>query len=338
MSLLNQQINAILREYDMTRTANKHIEDLRKQEVYLRVPRIEKIDESIASESVNWLTDSLENADADISVLQKKLDDLSCEKLRLLKEAGFAPDYLDPVYTCPECKDTGYVDNKKCTCFKHKIIKRLYNDSNMKNALPYENFGTFDLSFYSDSVPEGKRLSPLANIKKAVEKSKRFVDNFDKEFSNLLITGNTGVGKTFLCNCIAKELMERGFSVVYQTEYELFDNLKANVFSKENPEAGDRYECIRDCDLLIIDDLGVGFNNSLLNAEFFKVLNERILNRRSTLISTNLHFEDIKDNYSERVLSRIIGSYDFIEIYGDDIRKLKKISGGQSNGQATGNN
>ncbi|MBO7402445.1 MAG: ATP-binding protein [Lachnospiraceae bacterium] len=338
MSLMNQQIDVILREYDKIRTANNRIMDLRKQEVYLRVPKIKEIDEQIASESVNWLTASLDGAPSDIAVLKGKLAELSSLKDRLLKEAGFAKDYLDPVYTCPECKDTGFIDNQKCTCFRNKLIKHLYDGSNMKNAVPYENFGTFDFSFYSDIVPEGKTLSPLANIKKAVEKSKLFVHNFDKEFSNLLITGNTGVGKTFLCNCIAKALMESGHSVVYQTEYELFDSLKANVFSKDDPEAGSRYDCIAECDLLIIDDLGVGFNNSLLNAEFFKVLNERLLTRRSTLISTNLHLEDIKNNYSERVLSRIIGSYDFIEIYGDDIRKLKKISGGQSNGQAAGKN
>ena len=326
MSLNTQKIDAVLRDYDLTQAENKRKTDLRRSEVYSRVPEIKEIDDSIAEDSVNWLVSSLSDAEADISALQQRTASRVKRKEELLAGAGYPADYLDPVYTCSLCKDTGYIGNSRCSCFKKKIADILFAESNLKNAIPTENFSTFNFAYFSDTVPKNRQMSPRDNIKKAVEKARNFVHNFDSEFKNLLITGNTGTGKTFLCNCIAKELLDSGHSVVYQTEYELFDALVAHAFSSNDQEARYKYECIADCDLLVIDDMGTGFNNSLTSTEFFRILNERLLNHRSTLISTNLHFEDIQNNYSERVLSRIIGSFDFIELYGADIRKLKKIS------------
>ncbi len=326
MSLNNQKIDAVLRDYDLTQAANKRKTDLRRSEVYSRVPQIKEIDDHIAEDSVNWLASSLADAESDLTALHERVTSLVKRKEELLARAGYPADYLDPVYTCSICKDTGYVGNKRCSCFMKKLSDIMFSESNLKNAVPTENFSTFNYAYFSDTVPKDRQLSPRDNIKKAVEKARNFVHNFDSEFKNLLITGNTGTGKTFLCNCIAKELLDSGHSVVYQTEYELFDALVAHTFSGSDPVVGYKYECIAECDLLVIDDMGTGFNNSLTNTEFFRILNERLLNRRSTLISTNLHFEDIQNNYSERVLSRIIGSYDFIELYGADIRKLKKIS------------
>ena len=81
-----------------------------------------------------------------------------------------------------------------------------------------------------------------------------------------------------------------------------------------------------DCDLLIIDDLGTELNNSFITSQLYLCINERLLGRKSTIISTNLSFEQLQNNYSERIFSRITSSYTFLKIIGKDIRIQKKLS------------
>ena len=150
-------------------------------------------------------------------------------------------------------------------------------------------------------------------------------DNFRTEFSNILLYGDTGVGKTFLSHCIAKELIESSYSVIYFSASMLFDLLAKETFSKKEDAEADTHTHIYDCDLLIIDDLGSELSNAFTTSQLFTVLNERILRENSTIISTNLALEDIKAIYSERIFSRISSSYTMLRLTGDDIRIQKKL-------------
>ena len=150
-----------------------------------------------------------------------------------------------------------------------------------------------------------------------------FIDHFDDEFNNLYFYGDTGIGKTFLSNCIAKELLDRGYSVIYFTAFQLFDILGRDKFGR-NENASDAHQNIFGCDLLIIDDLGTELSNSFTSSQLFLCLNERILRRKSTIISTNLRMNQLADIYSERVLSRISSSYTVMNLFGADIRILKR--------------
>lgn len=280
---------------------------------------------SISILAVQYGKKLLNGSEKAVSSLKKELSILRSSKEGLLKSFGFPGNYLDPIYDCPNCHDTGYIDNKKCQCFKKAVIELLYTQSNLKAVLEKENFSTFSLDFYSENHidPKTKRSSRMI-IQDALFVCKDFTQTFDSDFRNLFIYGDTGIGKTFLSNCIAKELMDKAFSVIYFSAPELFGTFAKSTFNKD-AEAENMNHYIYDCDLLIIDDLGTELTNSFVVSQFFSCINERLLREKSTIISTNLGLDALRDIYSERVFSRITSSYAMLKLTGDDIRIKKKL-------------
>ena len=255
MALSNEQYDTIMREYSRRQADTRLTMADRRQTIYDRIPRIQKIDEETAALSVSSARRLLDGDDAALSRLKEQLARLSKERARLLVSAGFPEDYLDPVYFCPDCRDTGYVGNQKCHCFQKAIIDLLYTQSNLKNVIAKENFSTFSFAYYSENhVDPVTGRSSLETMQNAHRTALEFVDTFSDEFRNLFLYGDTGVGKTFLSNCIAKELIDRAFSVIYFTAYDFFDTLAKSKFEKDDT-AEMMSEHIFDCDLLIIDDL-----------------------------------------------------------------------------------
>lgn len=329
MQLKNFQVNKILREYDKRQLENRHILEERQKEVYKAIPELKEIDNAIVSNSIKSAKLSLMGNDSAYEELPDKNLDLSMRKIELLTSHGYPPNYLMPSYHCKDCKDTGYINKEKCHCFKQAIVDLLYSQSNIKEILTRENFSTFCYDFYPDNVKdEITKLTPLENIKKVVANCKAFIDNFDNSYENLLLYGNAGVGKTFLANCIAKDLLDRSHTVIYLTAFQFFDILEKNKFNKEEEkqEANEQFAYILDCDLLIIDDLGTELNNSFITSQLYLCINERHLRKKSTVISTNLSWDNLNTNYSERIFSRIASNYRLLKIYGDDIRIKKAFS------------
>ena len=324
MPLNNAQYDEIIREYDARQLRNQHVLEARIKDAYERIPKLKVIDDAIASCSVAQAKRLLDGDTAALDSLKAQIAAYRVEKEALLQEQGFPANYFDPVYTCPDCKDTGYIGRKRCHCFEQAAINLVYTQSNLKEILTKENFSTFSFDYYSDAdVNPATGLSSLATVKDAVAKCHDFIDHFGDNFSNLYIYGDTGIGKTFLSNCVAKELMDQGYSVIYFTAFQLFDILSKGVFKKDE-EAIAAHQNIFDCDLLIIDDLGTELTNSFTTSQLFLCLNERILRKKSTIISTNLGMNQLADIYSERVLSRISSNYTLIKLFGADIRILKR--------------
>lgn len=325
MALTNSQYDEIQRGYDDRQLHNKDILAARISELYQKIPELQQIEHSIAECSVNSARKFFDGDNDAIADLKQQITALRNRKADLLKSAGYPNDYLQPIYTCPDCKDTGYINGQHCHCFTQQAIDMIYTQSNIKDVLSSENFSTFSLDYYSDTeVNPSTGLTSLQTAQSAYTTCQDFVKNFNINFSNILFYGDTGTGKTFLSNCIAKELLDKGYSVIYFTAFQLFDILSKGIFDKDN-KAIDAHQNIFDCDLLIIDDLGTELVNSFTTSQLFLCLNERILRKKATIISTNLNLGQIADLYSERVLSRIAGYYSIIKMFGDDIRMKKRI-------------
>ena len=327
MALRNSQYDTILRTYYSRQLEHKHEKDKRVNEVYEHVPAIAEIDKSIASMSVSQAKKLLSGDTDALATLKSDIACMADKRAKLLRENGYPSDYLDMKYDCPDCKDTGYIGSKKCHCFMQAAIDLLYTQSNLKEVLAFENFKNFSYDWYpNDRIDEATGLTSYDNMHTNVMPAcLDFLNTFDTMHGNLLFFGDTGVGKTFLSHCIANELIKKAYSVIYLTSIELFDTFAKYEFNRD-PEvkAEDMYEHILNCDLLIIDDLGTEMNNSFTNSKLFYCINERIVNKKSTIISTNLSFQELIDRYSERIFSRLTSSYTMLKMYGDDIRIKKK--------------
>lgn len=325
MPLNNSQYDSLIRQYNARQFHNQHVLDGRIEEVYSKDSRLEEIDHEISSASVVCARQLLEGDDTVLASLKDKIALLHKEKDAIIRKLGYPADYLSPVYTCKDCKDTGYIGGRRCHCFVQAAIDLVYTQSNIKDILAKENFTHFTYDYYSkEQINPATGLSAYDTAVKAVEECRSFIADFDNTFKNLFFYGETGVGKTFLSNCVAKELLDSGHSVIYFTAFQLFDIFEKNTFKKDS-DAMAANQNIYDCDLLIIDDLGTELTNAFTASQLFLCLNERMLRKKSTLISTNLNMSELAAAYSERTCSRIFSSYAMIKLFGDDIRLKKKL-------------
>ena len=338
MAIDNSSYNAIMREYENIRANNRAAQVRRIEEVYEKIPKMKELNSSTGSLAVSRYKESLKSGEFSSTDLKKDIESIKYKKEELLKEAGFSTDYMDIRYDCNDCKDTGYIDGKKCHCLQSKIRRLLYAQSNVEDIVGKENFDNFSFEYYDD-----KNLLPSQNITNAkyMEGVKKFCEAFtDKYFNldrgknekkslqqgesdrkNIVFSGSTGVGKTYLSNCIAKVLLDRYYSVIYLSAKELFETLvKVNIEKSEEQKYLLLAKEVYECDMLIIDDLGSELFNHFTTSEFFHIINRRINTERSTIISTNLSLDKMRDTYSERVTSRIRKNFIYIRLYGNDIR------------------
>ncbi len=323
MLLTNAQYDTLMRSYqDKQLSRHRLIED-RKAEIAKRTPRMAELDAEIARIRVEEAKQQLEESVAEADALpspEERIASITAEKRSLLASLGYPEDYLTPPYHCPDCEDTGYIGTKRCHCFQQAAIDLLYAQSSLAPVFDRECFENFSLSYYSEElIDPGTGISSLAAAQNTYENCRRFVKEFDTQFQNLFLFGDTGVGKTFLTNCIAGELIRLGHSVLYFSADRLFDTLADHTFSRGRIAEAD-YSGIFDCDLLIIDDLGTEMTNSFTLSQFFVCLNERIRHQKSTLISSNLNLQDVSRTYSERIFSRITSCFTVLHLFGKDIR------------------
>lgn len=322
MSLTNSQYEAILRDYDRIRDGNHRLLEARKEEVYQSVAGYRELEDSVGSLSVSAARAALDGDSDARHRLHQALSDIALRRKALLTEAGFPEDYLEPVYDCALCRDTGYTadgENRKikCSCFRQREISILYSQSNIRDMIARENFSTLSTAYYQGE--------DLQRFEAAVKISREFVESFDQDYRNLLFYGTVGTGKSFLSGCIARELIDSGRSVIYFSASGLFETLARYSFEHKEREAmQELYRDIYGCDLLIIDDLGTEITNAFVASQLFSCLNERGLGRRSMIISTNLCLEELRDRYSDRIFSRITSSFSLCKLTGPDIRIYKK--------------
>lgn len=301
----------------------------RKAEIEKLYPEIIKIDNDIKKLSIS-MSMAILNSDNGEQVLEEykeKITNLRAKKYEMLVSKGYDQEYLNLHYICPLCKDTGYIGTKKCSCYRNKLIKLHYKNSLLEDILKTKNFDNFKIELFSSTKNNNEKYSPRDNMINILEGLKaEYIPSFNSHDKNLLFYGNPGSGKSFLSYCIAKELLDLGYLVVYKTSEELIADLRDIRFNNNS----NLKDLLINCDLLIIDDLGAEQKSDFTITEFFNLLNKKLLLKKKMLISTNLSLQGITEFYSERICSRLIGDFKLYKFFSDDIRiklNLQNIKG-----------
>lgn len=291
----------------------------RRAEIKSLYPEILDLDNDIHKLSLKLTMTILkkDTSESDIRKIKDEITELRAKKCEQLVSHGYDPEYLNMHYRCKKCQDTGYIGIEKCNCYKDKLVKLYYKDSELQDLLRDNNFSNFDMELFSSSKENGEKYSSRTNMKNNLDfVMKDFIPNFTHGSDNLLFYGTPGSGKTFLSYCIAKELLDRGFLVVYKTSDELIRCLRDIKFNNNYYLE----KLLLDCDLLIIDDLGSEQLNDFVATELFNLINRKLLKKKRMIISTNLTLSGIAKHYSERISSRLLGNFRLYKFYSDDIR------------------
>ncbi len=315
-------IEKIALEYDELSERKIKERDKRVASVYEKFPEIRAVDEEInnigSSTLQKILKDPLDKSAR--SEMDNKFKVLKQKRKELLGKYDIPEDFDKPKYDCSICKDTGFVEGVgRCSCFRQKIIDELYRASNMKELLKRQNFDVFDMELYGKNKVSGFKRSPYDNMVFIKKHCMDFADNFDKPAKNMIFYGDTGLGKTFMSCCVAKRVMDKGYTVLYISAQRLFRTLDDERFGR----AGERAKEIYGCDLLIIDDLGTEISSKNNPSYLFDLVNERYNAEKKIIINTNLNFEGLEKLYTARFTSRIMENFEMMLFYGEDIRKKK---------------
>lgn len=328
MALSNSQFNAILREYERLQSENRSALQKRRKIVYERIPELKELEDQAALSAVRRLKRAVRSGDGGaVSGFSEEVAAIGRRRTELLLAAGFAADELEPRYHCPHCRDTGFIDGRKCRCFHSRAVKLLYAQSGLDKIPEHERFENFSPEWYDDvRILPSVGVTERAWMKKIEARCRQYAGEFGERRESLLFQGNTGVGKTFLSNSIARELIAKGFAVVRLTALELFDCLAGvRIERTENPALRELYEYVFSCDLLVLDDLGTELTNAFSASQLFYLVDARLKQRKGTIISTNLSLQGLRDAYSDRTTSRITSGYDILMLYGGDIRAKKRM-------------
>lgn len=320
---MNNLHSKVMARYAAVRTLEEETQRNRKAEIYKRIPKIADLEAQMSRNSLNVARVHLKNdEDPEAAIKQLKALNLNLrqEKMELLVSHGFPMDYMELKYKCRKCNDTGFVSGRKCSCYNGYLAEIVYEESHFKELMKDNSFLTYDDALFDDKTvnPEYSK-TVKQNMRDNLKIALRYVSEFPIHAENLYLYGPSGTGKTFLASCIARELLNEGNLVVYRTSAQLMDDIKDIKF-RDNKELE---TLIMDCDLLIIDDLGTEMVSDLAKTEIFNLINNRLLHKKKMIISSNLKLENIRDKYSERLSSRIIGDFIFVPFFGDDLRLIK---------------
>lgn len=303
----------------------------RENKVYSSMPRIRELDTSIRFTMLNAMAYALSTNEEDQEQMQRCREEnqrLQEERTSLLISAHLPASYLDDLYYCSVCKDTGFLrSGKMCKC-----LEALYKDEQRKELstllkLGNETFDTFSLDWYSNEPLPGESESPREIMDLTYEACFRYAQSFSARSANLLLTGSTGLGKTFLSACIARVVFEKGFSVVYETSIDIFSKYETVHFGRDSDLDSIKEDIARieNCDLLILDDLGTEMVTAFTTSTLYSIINGRLISGKKTIISTNFSPEELHRRYNGQIYSRIAGEYQTLRFCGKDIRLQKKL-------------
>lgn len=298
--------------------------ELHKAEISKKAPEIDSLYNRILQTSIELSKAILSRSDN----IEKIIDDLKNKNLEnqlkikiMLKEFGYPEDYLKAKFVCPVCRDSGYVNGRRCNCFNKLIKKYTVDELNKSCKIELHDFDEFNLNLYSNIPDEKSGIIPRERMNDILVQCKNYVDTFSKQSCSLFFLGNTGLGKTFISSMIAKALIEKGFNVVFDSINNFLIKAENDHFGRSN---GNTVETILDADLVILDDLGSEFSTPFNNSTLYNILNSRINMEVPTIVSTNLSLSELNEKYDDRIISRLTGMFTPYRFFGTDIRQVKR--------------
>lgn len=324
MSYNKENFRRISEEYMTKNLRAKEDAERRKKVLHARFPEINGIDSELSMTGLKLM----QAAKGDPATLSERIDALRKDNEELLaarrdflRSKGIPDDYSDVHYECPECMDTGMINGVMCKCMRRALTLAGYESSGIGKLIAKQSFDNFDLSYYTGAE--------RVKMENALEKAKDFAANFgDEKARNLLFMGTTGLGKTHLSSAIAKAVIDRGYDVVYETANNIFGDFEYERFGRGYQAQGEsRTARYFDCELLIIDDLGTEVSNQFTVATLYNLLNSRLIDEKSMIISTNIGKEELFSRYADRITSRIFGEFELVLFAGKDIRSQKLARG-----------
>lgn len=297
--------------------------DERFAEINTRIPEVAEINRQLFQTSRNLMQiiQSGENTEKRVEALRHQNQQAQLMVRSLLKANGYPEDYLDMKYTCPVCSDTGISGGKYCSCLTSLASKLAADELNQNAQVKLCSFDTFDLSYY-----KGHKTENGADCSRAMEMifsfCKEYAAHFSKESPSILMFGGTGLGKTHLSLSIASAVLEKGFSVLYDSVINFLRQIENEHFGRDQ-SGGDTLSMLLECDLLILDDLGTEFDTPFYQSTIYNIINTRMNRSLPTIISTNMDWSGISHKYEERITSRIFATYVNHHFVGYDVRILK---------------
>ena len=285
-----------------------------------RFPRVAEIERELTATLPELTRIILDGGSPEkIRALQDHNLALQAEMAQILHAAGYAADNFEPQYTCPLCRDTGYTNGRLCDCYRRLLREEACRRLSTLSSMKLTDFDTLDPELY-DPLPDPKLgTSPRQRMLDIIAYCRTYARQFTPDSASLLLQGATGTGKTHLSLAIAKVVTEQGYSVTYGSLQPLLRRMESEHFGRSD---GDTEGQLIDCDLLILDDLGMELDSPFYRACIYNLLNARLLEGRPTIISTNLSLAAIKERYGDQIASRIVGGFEFLLCVGKDIRQL----------------
>ena len=317
-------------ELDRQRSENRDEMQRRYTLACARVPQLRQIDAQLRAHMAQLVRLTIgkgPDLQERLKELREENLDLQMRRAELLTEAGFGADYLDEIVSCPLCRDTGVYEGGVCRCLDRLYNQELTRELGTLMRRGDERFESFDLSLYPAEADPATGLVPREVMRRVSEACRRYAENFSDASANLLFQGGTGLGKTFLSACIARVAAERGFSVCYDTASAALDNYEKAKFARDTEEgeaAAVRVKRMESCDLMILDDLGTEMPTPMAQSGLYTLVNNRLVNGKKTIVSTNLSNEELNRRYTPQIASRILGEFQCLPFVGTDIRRLRR--------------
>lgn len=321
MNYNEQYFDKAMAQLEARRSRNKAQENLRRDEVRRKLPEYQRLEELLSDTSrqlISLIINDRENAPQKLKQLEKNNLDIQANMNALLRQGGFSEDYLKPIYTCPLCRDKGSAGGKWCECFRRLLLNAAAEDLNSISPLKLSTFDSFRTDYYSDEKDQTIGASPRVVMQHNLNFCRSYAENFTMKSCGILMTGDTGLGKTHLSLAIANTVIRKGYNVIYGSAPELLRTLEREYFGKSD---SDTMATLAACDLIVLDDLGAEMEKPLYTSLVYELINARVNRALPTIVSSNLSPAVIRSRYQDRIWSRLF-SFEVLMFIGSDVRHI----------------